>query len=1021
MKTSKWAVVVLMFFASAAVLLAQGTMQDTGTIRGTVKDTEGNPLPGVNVIVTGPAIMGQATGVTNESGNFRIPLLRVGTYTIATELAGFQPMKREGVYVGLSATVTLALEMKPATLEEQITVTAPSPVVDIRKSSTGKSFTYDLMQNLPINRDLGTVVTLAPGVVSSQTVKGGTAANTIYHVDGLYANDPDNAQTGVNIDFNMYEEVEVQTGGMSADIGIASGGYVNVVTKSGGNKFSGVVQAFYNREPWTTLVVPEDQLRSMGLGKPAVAIFSLETTGSIGGPIIKDKLWFFANARYAGTDNRSGFVPWTSPQGVNYGDFNREEWRWGAMAKFTFQPSKNLKITANGNATELYRNTRANGIYMPYDCTYTDSPWGNYSAFGSVTYIIDSNTYVEARVGFLEVSANLLLPDPSQSGEDLNNVAHNYDAYTGFYFGTGDRTNEWIGRPTTQASLHLTRFQDNFIGGDHEIQAGFEVATVACNWSDWQNTPLWQTWYNGNPHYWRGLYGLNGPDPTHGDGQIRLYVMGTDKENSMAKSRGIRYSAYVQDSWTIKNRLTVNFGLRFDGTRGWIPDLHKNRTGGIAYSVGEAYMKPQFGVNLYDEVSQEGVNPFVKWSIFAPRLGLTYDLFGNGKTALKFHIGRYSDWLYASLIVSYNPLRLSYYTFDWWDDNNNGVPDEAGIDRYNGIWSPSPMVKMREYWSRLVDPDLKATYDDQITFGIDHELFANFKLGVSYMYKKKKNIIDDGLYDFNSGQFFYQPDSGYWVPFTTTVPAHDQFPAETVTMYFMKANAPQLLNMLTNIPDAYRKYSGVDITFEKRYARGWQLGGSVTISKTWGNMAGGYGDIWGYSAPGNNANWYVNQDGPLGEDRPLVLKLFGTFQLPFGLLSSFYYNMYSGTPWQRSITVYAPAGWAAANGIDTVRAPSYTINVEPQGERRYYTYQNVDFRLEKSFKIPNLGSLGVFLDVYNLFGNYYVNLNQNPGGSWRPTDNNVATGTYAPSGTYKRITGITGLTRVFRFSVRYSF
>jgi hypothetical protein len=136
------------------------------------------------------------------------------------------------------------------------------------------------------------------------------------------------------------------------------------------------------------------------------------------------------------------------------------------------------------------------------------------------------------------------------------------------------------------------------------------------------------------------------------------------------------------------------------------------------------------------------------------------------------------------------------------------------------------------------------------------------------MFKHKKNVIDDGLYDFNSGQFFYKPDSGYWVPFTTTIPAHDQFAAQTVTMYFMKANAPQLLNMLTNIPDAYRKYSGVDITFEKRFAKGWQLGGSVTISKTWGNMAGGYGDIWGYSAPGNNANRYVNQDGRLGEDRP---------------------------------------------------------------------------------------------------------------------------------------------------------
>jgi len=818
----------------------------------------------------------------------------------------------------------------------------------------------------------------------------------------------------------MYEEVEVVTGGMPAEIGIATGAYVNVVTRSGSNQFSGQFQAFYNREPWTTIVVPEDQLRSMGLGKPAVAVFSYDLTGSFGGPIIKDKLWFFSNGRYSASENRSGFVPWVSPLGQSYGDFNREGWRWGGMGKFTFQPAKNLRIALNGNATQFFANTRASGIYMPFDCTYTDNPWANYNAFGSVTYTINPNTFVEARAGFLEVSALLTLPDPSQSGLDLNDVPHNRDRYTGYWFGTGDRTNEWIGRPTTQASLHLTRFQDNFLGGDHEFKAGFELATVACNWSDWQRTPLIHDWYNGSPYYWRGLNGLTGPDPVHGDGRIALYVMGTSKENSMAKSRGIRYSGYFQDSWNIKNRLTVNFGLRYDNTRGWIPDLFKDRTGGIAYSVGEMYMKPQFGVNLYDEVRQAGVDPFVQWDIFAPRLGFTYDLFGNGKTALKLHLGRYSDWLYASLIVSYNPLRLSSYTFDWWDDNKNGIPDDAGIDRYAGVWSPSPQVKMREYWSRLTDKNLKATYDDQITFGIDHELFANFKLGVSYLYKKKNNIVDDALFDFSTNQFFYKPDSGNWVPFTTTIPAADQWPAQTVTMYFLKSSAPQLLNMLTNIPDAYRKYSGIDITFEKRFSRGWQLGGSVTYSKTWGNIQGGYGNIWGYESAGNSANWYVNNDGRTVEDRPLVMKLYGTFRIPFGILTSFYYNFYNGTPWQRSVEVFAPAAWAKANGVDRVRAPSYVINTEPQGSRRYYTYQNTDFRLEKDF-MTKVGTFGLYLEIYNLFGNYYVNLNQNPGGSWSPTDNNVTTGAYKPSGTYKRITSISGLTRVFRFSFRYAF
>jgi len=1031
MKFSKIFLAGLLCLALVPALLAQGTSQDTGTIRGTVKDNEGNPLPGVSIKATSAAAMGTVTAVTNEIGSFRLALLRVGTYNLTFELQGFTTVQRTDVYVALAGTVSLDIEMTPAKITQEINVVAASPIVDVKTSTQAKYFKSDLLQNIPIARDIGTIVTLAPGVVSSSSVKGGTAANTIYHVDGLYANDPDNAQAGANIDFNMFEEVEVATGGYNAEIGSVSGGYVNAVTRAGGNNFSGTLQGILNREPWTSVVVPQEQLMQMNQSQPNVAIYNYNLSGALGGPVIKDKLWFFANGRYNRSLTRSGFTAWVSPPfpggpagGQAYGGYNALSWQWGVMGKLTWQPAKSLRITFNSNTFNNYRNTRASGLFTPYDCAYTDSPWTNFNTFGSVTWLIDPNTYLEARGGYLEVSAMLLMPDPSQSGLDLNKIQINYDNYTGYYFGTGYRTNEWIGRPSIQASVHLTRFQDNLLGGDHEIKAGFEVSTVGCNWSDWKENPLRQEWYNSNPYYWRGLNGLTGPDPTHGDGRISLFFMGTTRENSMAKSRGIRYSGYVQDSWTIKNRLTINVGLRYDNTVGSIPDYDKAPTGGFAQAVGATTMLPDFGINLYGEWKDVGVNPFLKYAILAPRIGLTYDLFGNGKTALRLHLGRFSDWLYASFIVSYNPLRLSSYTFDWWDDNGNGVPDSPPFDHYKGVWGTSPLVKLRSYWSKLVDSNAKATYDDQIVAGIDHELFTNFKVSVSYMYKKKNNIIDDALYDFTTNQRFDQPDSGNWVPFTTTVPAVGQFPAQKVTMYFLKTSAPQLLNRLMNIPEAYRKYSGVDFIFDKRFAHGWQLGGSVTLSKTWGNMLGDYGNIWGYAAPGNSANWFVNNDGRLpGEDRNLVMKLFGTFSLPYGLLGSFYYNFYTGAVWQRSVTVYAPAAWAAANGIDTSRAPSYSINLEPQGSRRLYTYQNLDARFEKDFSFGKWGTFSAYLDIMNLLGNFYPNYTTNSGGTWRPTDNNVATGTYTPAANYtnKVVSSISGLTRVFRISVRYAF
>lgn len=1009
-----WIALLCLSLVSAAG--AQGTSKDTGLIRGVVSDSEGSPLPGVTITVTSPALMGARSGVTNELGSFRLPLLPVGTYTMTVELQGFQTIKRENIIVGLAKTVTLNFVMSPAALEEEVIVTAPSPLVDVKTSSVAKAFSFDLLQNLPISRSLGTIVTVAPGVVSSRNVKGGTASDTTYQIDGLYANDPDNAQLGVNIDFNMMEEVEVSTGGMPAEVGISSGGFVNTVTKSGGNEFSGLFQIMYDREDFSTVVLPDDQLQAMGLGKPAVNIFNYDLSGGLGGPVLRDKLWFYVNGRYGADERRSGFVRWTSPLGVTYDEYNRTSWNWGGFAKLTFQPNQNLRIALNANARENYRNTRASGLFQPFDAHYHDDPWGNYSGFAVATWIIDPNTILEARGGWLTVSAWLTLVR-----DELDDVEINYDNYTGYYFGTGYRINEWIGRPSTQASLHLTRFQDNFLGGDHEVKAGLELATVACNWSNWKRNPLRIEWYDGSPYYWRGVYDLDEAHPVYGDGRISLYVAGLSQETGMAKSAGLRYSLYAQDSWTVKNRLTLNIGFRYDATRGWIPDLYKDRSGGIAYSVGEATLKEQWGMNPYDEIRQEGVDPFIKWALITPRIGLTYDLFGDGKTALKLHLGRYSDWLYASFIVSYNPLRLSSYTFNWWDDNGNRYPDNAGVDRYDVVTTRSPLVMQREYWSKLVDTDVKATYDDQITIGIDHELFPNFKIGISYLYKKRNNIIDNALIDFDTGEIWYRPDSGYWVPFTTTVPAVDQFPASTFTMYFMKKEAPEMLQILTNIPEAYRKYSGMDITFDKRFSKGWQLGGSVTYSKTWGNIGGGYGDIWGYEGAGSSANWFVNQDGRTNEDRPLIIKLYGTFNLPYGILSSFYYNYYNGTPWQRSVRVYAPRAWAEANGVDLVRSSSYSMNVETPGSRRSYTRSNLDVRLEKRFGLGGLGTFGIYLDIYNLLGNHYVNIRENPSGTWRPVDNNTSVGTFRASGSYKRITSITGLSRTFLLSLRYTF
>jgi len=1009
---------VILFLSSFYVLNAQISSRQTGSIKGIITDEEGNPLPGVAITVTGPALMGKATDVTREAGTFRILLLPPGEYMLVAELQGFKTVKQEKVDVRLGLTVTINIKMAPATIEEEVTVVGMSPIVDVKASKTQQLFKSDLIQNLPIGRNLGAIITLTPGTVDSTNVKGGTAAGNTYQIDGLNANDPCQQQLNIPLDFNLMDEVEVITGGYPAEIGTTTGGFVNVITKSGGNRYSGTLQAYYTNKDMTKAVLPQVELSALGLKKPTAPVYDYELTGGFGGPILKDRLWFYMDGRYGRNVYNSDFIPFTSPyDGTFYDTFDRKAYNWNAFLKLTFQIAKNLKLSLMGNARKAFANTRASGWWMPFDGTYHDDPWANYASTGVFTWVIDQNTYLELRGGYTNVDAMLLLTRP-----ELTDVPYMWDGYTGYYFGTGYRPNEWTGRPSTQFSAHLTRFMDNFAGGDHEFKAGVEVQTGADSWSTWKNEPIEWPWYNGSPYYYKTLYGTD----IWGDGFIGEAVFGTERTANMAQGNFLRLGFYLQDSFTIKNRLTINIGARFDRVSGWLPDVYKNRSGGISYKLGETYIKPVIGFNPYDEFRMEGVDDIIKWQILTPRIGLTYDVFGNGKTAVKLHYGIYSDNIWVSIFERIHPLRFHSYYFGWWDTNENRKPDAPPIDTYEMFWDwGNPVEMLRENWTKGIGKDIKSPYDHQFVAGIEHELFKNLKVGLNFIYKHKKNIIDDVLYDVDTGEYWYNPfqspGSKYWIPFSTTVPkVGTDFPATKVDMWFLSNDAPtSWIFQVQNVPEAFRKYSCVEFTFEKRMAKGWQLGGSINYSKTWGNIQGSYGDIHATTGIANDANWFVNWGGRTSEDRPLVIKLFGSFNIPYGILVSFYYQYYSGTPWARGVTVVPPAGWAAANNINTQN--TYYVPLELQGSRRYNVRQNLDARLEKTFNLGDFGRIGLFVDVFNLLGHHYVNVNQNPGGTWMPVNNNTDKGTYQMSGTYKKVTGFTSLTRTVRLSVRYSF
>jgi hypothetical protein len=1020
MKLCKTLFVLVFCFSLGCVLYAQ---RETGSIRGTVVDEEGGRLPGVAITATSPALQGTASVVSTATGEFRMPALPPGTYAITAQLQGFKTLKREGIIVHVGMNVEVVINMDTSALAEEVTVTAASPIVDVVSSKLTQIITSDAIQHLPVARSVWSLAMLAPGIVapvlttsSAMIAHGSPSDQNSFKVDGVSMNDTSYNTPGTNITFDIMEEIELITGGLPAEIGTTSGVFVNVVTKSGGNRFSGEGLVNYTNEDLLNVVFPDTQLKAMGLGKPVAPIYRVDGTANFGGPIFKDKLWFFTSFNWQKNKTYSGFRPITW-MGKSYKDFNNSNRLWKGFFKLTGQVSPSLKLQGMFHYTDSW-SPWGGGETTPIEAT-TTSLWRNYVGTALMQWILGSNTFLHVRGGMYQnhYTGN------KQPGTESPDIWAIYDDYLGYSFGTAQMA-QYGDRDAYRGSADLSHFQDNFLGGNHEFKAGLELESWKEIYSYWGNSSYPWYYYNESPYYYRAQLGYT--DPDYGDGWITFIPQPFERDGGQKEGvhggtmdRLLKFGVYVQDSWTIKNRLTINAGLRFDYYDSWCPGLTFAANPKIIVDIGDYYYKndPAVAFNPFDTREFKTWEHIINWKTLSPRLGITYDLFGNGKTALKASFSRLSHPVSTTDSGSLSPFFDHYFDFNWWDLNNNGRLDSPPIDRYQPFGgSPREMLTYKE----LMAPDLVSPYFSEVIAGIKHELSPNVSVGLTYVYKHAKNLFGAALYDLSSQRWWYTYDQApdWWVPFTTIVPKYGDFPEQKVTMYFLSNNAPgQQTYKTDNIPAAKIDYNGVEFSFDKRMSNGWQLSGSVTLSKTVGNTSGSaQGPI--YSSDFKNPNNLVNGLGRTANDRPVFIKLFGTFSLPLKTLASFYYRYASGAPFNRTVRVYPPSAWAAANNVN--RLYTYSIFTEPRGSRRFLAQSQLDCRFEKQFDLSKIGTLAVFLDVFNILGITHVNVNQNPGGSWRPTDANTTVGTFTPTGSYGRIGSVNGV-RIFNFSVRFQF
>ncbi len=991
--------------------------RQTGSIKGKITDTEGFPLPGAFIYISSPALQGFQTYVTSDTGRIKFHGLPSGRYKIKVEMPGFKTVNIENIIIRVGMTVSLFIAMEMSTVEEEITLKLPSPTADLQTAKIAITTEQDLIRNIPFARDINAIVNSASGIIPEDTpfpptsiVHGSTARSNIYVLDGIIMNDPSGMHLATNINFDTLEEIELETAAHPAGVGNTDGGYINIVTKSGGNDSSGELFLYYSNDNLDSTLRSEEELDRLEVAPPPWDTSLWDLSLSVSGALMEDRAWFFGNGRLISQYRTTSFLPWTDPLGKEHEEFEWENKEKMGFFKLTTQPTSKIKVAGNFHFTDLYRPFHASslGWNLPAESSRVLDHGKNIVASGKLSYTVNQNTFVDFKAGFFRNRLPLLLNE-----EERNNPQY-FDDATGYFWGSA-RFNEIQLQKRFQACAYLRRFQDNFFG-HHELEAGAEYETISGEWSVWKEDNLLIHYYFGSPYFF-GLDDSPATGNSVGKGKIRFYLASKDEEGLIQKNEIKRLGFFAQDSVTIGDRLTLNLGIRFDRSSAFQAPFVKGESGNpVALKLGEELIEPLVNVNPYSINNVPEWNELMVWNSWSPRLSMIIDLFGHGKSIFKMSFSRYSEYMMLQYISPLNPFYYSRsHQFFWYDENMDANDTYA-------LYPEDYRLYDAEYYEKRIAPDINAPYTNEFTAGFQQELLPDFSFRVSYIYKKKENIFENVLYDPDLDQDWYTIDQNtetWWIPFKTTVPGVDEYTDTQVTVYFRSKDAPPLFDRIKNVPELERNYQALEVVLKKRMSNNWQFNGSLVVSRAKGNIGLSYGSSSGFSAAANNPNYFVNlsKASRLDFERSLLIKLMGTYQFPLDILLSFYYTHMSGRPWARRVTIVPPSSWLQKENA----IPTYAnVFLEEPGSRRHQAFDSLDIRIEKELVLKKLGRFSVYVDIINALGHKYDIIDDNDGGYWFPIDENTDQGKRVLSPTYNEIISLSGA-RIVRLSLRFMF
>lgn len=706
--------------------------QEASGISGVARDTSGAVLPGVSVEASSPALIEKVRAVVTDSeGRYNLVDLRPGAYVVTFTLPGFSTVRREGITLTQGFTATVNADLQVGSLEETITVTGAAPLVDTQNVRQQTSLSRDLLETLPTGtRNVNTFVVVVPGMAMdsagrSLDVAGGYSTQvggsfqgrggTKTLFDGMNVqNLSGNGNTGYILNNQLVDETVLKTSSIGAESG-ADGAEVNMIPKEGGNTFSGVFNGLYSNDSLQSANL-DDALRARNL-KDANRNLKIYDAGvSVGGPIKQDKVWFFGSVRRWGNAHQNAGIYWNATQGTliwtpdlsRPGD--REQWYRSNAARVTWQASKRNKLNFFGDFAHTCVCRSGGGQSSPPE-TVTGyefrksgpgfaPPHGIYQANWNMP--VTTRVLFEGAVGYGVFD----WPYVIEPGVSLDHISVT-DQALGFTY-----NNRTTHLDPHQQRRKSERFSVAYVTGSHNFKVGFQAEEGIVN-----ATTIGT---GGNVSY-----RFNNGVPTQITQRSTPYVL----QARMKADLG----AYVQDQWTI-NRLTLNLGLRYDYFNGYVP----------AQSI------PATPNGWIPAREYPRVNGAPAWHDLDPRMGAAYDLFGDGRTAVKVSLGRYVAKTGVNIATNVNPITTSVTAVNrsWNDANKNYIPDcnlgnfsqngECGAisDRNFGSLNPvatrySPGVLegwgVRGYnWDFVTSVEHQVTKDIGVSVGYDHSWYGNF-------------------------------------------------------------------------------------------------------------------------------------------------------------------------------------------------------------------------------------------------------------------------------------------------------